>query len=202
MIKIYGSPKSSAARCYWALEEAGVAYESVRLSFSDKEHKAPEYLALNPHGKVPTLVDGDLVLWESLAINRYLVGRYAPTLLGDGEQERAHVDQWSIWSQVDLQPPVIRLFIQMVFVPEERRDSAVMDKARAKFRPMLETLDRHLVGKDHVVGDTFTLADLNVASVARLLPDLDVDLTPFVHLSGWLEKTLARPARQRVVALG
>jgi glutathione S-transferase len=201
MVEIYGSPRSSAGRCYWALEEAGVAYERVDVSFSDKEHQSEAYKALNPNGKVPVFVDGDLVLWESLAINRYIVGTYRPELLGSTNAERALTNQWSIWSQTTLQPPVIGLFIQLVFVPEPRRDEAAMDGYRAKIGPLNALLDTHLSATGQMVGDQFTIADLEVASVARLNPRLGIDIAEHEHLTAWLDRTLARPASQRVDAL-
>ncbi len=201
MIQIYGSPQSSAGRCYWTLEEAGVPYERVAVSFRDREHKAPAFLRLNPNGKVPVLVDGDLVLWESIAINRYLAEKHQPALLGTGAAERALVDQWSVWSQVDFQPPVIALFIQLVFVPEERRDPAAMDAARAKIGPLVALLNTHLEGRAYMVGAQFTLADLNVASVAKLLASLAIDLGAAPNLTTWLARTQARDAVARVAAL-
>jgi len=202
MIRIYGSPQSSAGRCYWALEEAEVPYEQVAVSFADKEHKSAEYLALNPNGKVPVFVDGDLVLWESIAINRYIAAAYRPGLLGEGVADQARVEQWSVWSQVDYQPPMIALFIQLVFVPEERRDQAKMDAAREKLAPLNRILDAHLAENGQMVGSEFTLGDLNVASVALLNSRVGVDLSGLPNLQRWLEKTLARPARLRVEALG
>jgi glutathione S-transferase len=201
MVQIYGSPKSSAGRCYWALEEAGIPYERVEISFSDKEHKSPEFLALNPNGKVPVFVDGDLVLWESVAINRYIFEKYKPGLLGATLAERALTDQWSLWSQLQYQVPVIDLFIQLVFVPEGKRDEAVMAKARSKIGPLNQLLDTQLAKTGQVVGETFTFADLNMASVARLNARLGIDLSECPNLVGWLERTLARPACQRVDAM-
>lgn len=201
MLKIYGSPKSSANRCYWTLEEAGVAYERVSISFTEKEHQSAAFLALNPNGKVPVFVDGDLVLWESLAINRYIAEAYKPSLLGKSASERALTDQWSVWSQVQYQLPVIDLFIQLVFVPEERRSQSVMDAARTKIGPLNAQLDAHLAHSGHMVSDVFTLADLNVASVALLNERIGIDISQHPHLSSWLERTLTRPAKIRVDAL-
>lgn len=201
MIRIYGSPQSSAGRCYWTLEEIGLPYEAVPVNFAEREHKSPAFLALNPNGKVPAMTDGDLVLWESIAINRYLAERYQPALLGADLLERALVEQWSVWAMVAYQPPVIGLFIQLVFVPEARRDQAVMDKARENIGPLTALLDAHLAGRTWMVGEGFTLADLNVASVARLLPDLKIDLTGTPNLAAWLARVQARPASQRVAAL-
>lgn len=201
MIHLYGSPQSSAGRCYWTLEEIGVPYERVAVSFREREHKHPDYLKLNPNGKVPALVDDGLVLWESTAINHYLAEKHQPALLGQTLADRAYVQQWSVWSQVELQPPVIALFIQLTFVPEPRRDAAAMEKARGKFMPLFELLEAHLAERDFMVGDGFTLADLNVASVVKLAPPLGVDLSGMPNLSAWLERMTSRPAAQRGAAL-
>ncbi len=201
MVKIYGSPKSSAGRCYWALEEVGIDYERADVSFSDKEHKSEAFLALNPNGKVPVLIDGDLVLWESVAINRYLFETHLPDLVGTTPAERALTWQWSLWSQVQYQVPLVALFIQLVFVPEGRRDEAAMSAARAKIGPLNTLLDAHLAKTGQVVGDHFTVADLDVASAARLNGALGIDVSDCPHLTAWLDRTLARPACQRVDAM-
>src|SRR5687767_5881522 len=112
MIKIYGSPHSSGGRCYWTLEELGLSYERVKIDMRSKEHKSPSYLNLNPNGKVPVMVDDDFVLWESAAINSYLAEKHRPELLGRTLQERALVQQWTLWAMVDLQPPHVDLLIQ------------------------------------------------------------------------------------------
>ncbi|MCB0362836.1 MAG: glutathione S-transferase [Bdellovibrionales bacterium] len=114
MVAIYGSPRSSSGRCFWCLEEIGIEYENKPINFREKQHKSPEYLKLNPNGKVPVLVDGDFVIWESLAINFYLAEAYKPQLLGSDIQHRGLVHQWSIWALADLQPPLIEAFIQSV----------------------------------------------------------------------------------------
>ena len=122
--------------------------------------------------------------------------------MGDGVADQARVEQWSVWSQVDYQPPMISLFIQLVFVPEERRDQAKMDAAREKLAPLNAILDAHLAARGQMVGHGFTLADLNVASVALLNERVGIDLSGYPNLKSWLEKTLDRPARMRVEALG
>ena len=76
MIRLYGEPRSQAFRCVWMLEELGLDFELVPTSFSNGESRAPDFLAINPNGKVPVLVDGDTTVWESLAINHYLADRY------------------------------------------------------------------------------------------------------------------------------
>ncbi|OIP31315.1 MAG: hypothetical protein AUK47_22685 [Deltaproteobacteria bacterium CG2_30_63_29] len=201
MITLYGPPASSAGRCYWTLEEIGLGYETPEFSMKNKDHKAPEFLKLNPNGKVPALVDGDLVLWESIAINAYLAAKYAPALLGTTPPDNARVTQWSVWSQVEYQPPLIALFIQKMFVPAERRDGEVIKKSIEKGEALNAIVDAHLEGRNYMVGDAFTLADLNVASVARLNTIGGISLEARPNLKRWLDAMLDRPARQKVNAL-
>ncbi|MCO4759769.1 MAG: glutathione S-transferase family protein, partial [Oceanospirillaceae bacterium] len=175
MITIYGSPKSSAGRCFWCLEEAGVEYTTKSIDFSAGEHKSEAFLQINRNGKVPALIDGDFTIWESLAINNYIADAYKPELLGTSPQERGLVSQWSIWSVADLQAPMIQAFIQLVFVPEPRRDAEVIKKALEKIPGMLNTLEAELEGKDYLVSNTFTLADLNTSFVVSICDDIKFD---------------------------
>ena len=94
MIKIYGPKASTAGRCLWAAEEMAIPYESVAVDMQAKEHKTPEFLAMNPNGKVPVMKDGDLVLWESFAINAYLARTYQPEFLGQDPAQEAQGSQW------------------------------------------------------------------------------------------------------------
>ncbi len=201
MIQIYGSPRSSAGRCYWLLEELGLAYQRQPLDMRAKEHKSERYLALNPSGKVPCLVDGDFVIWESMAINAYLVDKHASELRGDTAEVRGLISQWSYWAILDLQRPLIELFIQLVFVPEAKRDAGVIERSRAALPPLLAILERHLASRDFVVGDRFTLGDLHVASVANLTAAVQYDLAAYPAIQRWLERCKARPAFQRYAAL-
>ena len=201
MITIYGHPATSAGRCYWLLEELGIEYKSEKVDMRAKEHKAPAFLEMNPNGKIPVLKDGSFTLFESLAINQYLAERFNPSLLGDTLEERAIVHQWNVWSQVEYQKPMIDLFIQLVFVPEGKRDEAIIEKAREKIAGLNQILDRSLLGKTYIAKNSFTTADLNLASVAKINKFVGISLDQLPNLAKWLEKTLARPAAQKVTAM-
>ena len=194
MINIYGSPRSSSGRCFWCLEEIGETYEAKPLNFKEKEHKSPTYLKINPNGKVPTLTDDDFVIWESIAINFYLAETYKPELLGLDNKQHGLVQQWSLWGIAELQPPIIDIFIQLIFVPEERRDSGIIEKAMAKIPGLLKVLNDALEGKNYLVGNDFTLADLNVASIASLCLEIKFDLTAYKNIQTWLIQISERPA--------
>ncbi|MCX6129896.1 MAG: glutathione S-transferase family protein [Proteobacteria bacterium] len=201
MIQIYGSPNTSAGRCYWTLEEVGAAYQAIDINFRNGEHKKPDYLAINPNGKVPVLKDGDFVLWESMAINFYLAEKYQPSLLGTTLEDKAHIQKWSFWSLAEYQKPLIDIFIQKVFVPEDRRDSSVIQKGLERLKPLNELLNQHLDHRSFMVGASFTLADINVASVAKICPVIGEDLSHYPAIKGWLERMLQRPAALKLAQL-
>jgi glutathione S-transferase len=127
MITLYGSPRSSAGRCLWTLEETGVPYNIKDVDMRNKEHKSADFMRINPNGKVPAMVDGDVILFESMAINFYLADAYKKELLGATPAERGLVHQWSFWASSELQDPIIQVFIQKVFVPEDKRDNKVIE---------------------------------------------------------------------------
>lgn len=197
MISIYGSPKSSAGRCFWCLEESGVGYETQSINFKEKQHKSEAYLKVNPNGKVPALQDGDFTIWESMGINFYVAEAYKPQLLGSNAKEKGLVHQWSIWSIADLQPPLIEIFIQLVFVPEQRRSQQVIDKAQSKLPELLETLNMGLKDKTYLVGEEFTLADLNVHSVVTICDSIKFDLGSYENILHWKDQIEDRPAYQK-----
>jgi glutathione S-transferase len=201
MIEIYGSARSSAGRCYWMLEELGVAYKTMPLDMRAKEHKSPEYLKLNPNGKVPCLKDGDYVIWESMAINSYLADKYKSPLLGETAEERGQIAQWSYWSQLELQKPLIDIFIQKIFVPDDRRDLAVIEKAEKTVPLLFKILDQELVGKKYLASERFTSVDINVASVVCIVDAIQMDISQYKNIQIWLSHCKDRPAYQKYVLL-
>lgn len=194
MLKIYGHPQTSANRCFWMLEELELAYENVPVNLKNKDQKKDDYLKINPNGKVPCLVEGDFILWESMAINHYLAEKYRPSLLGDSTQERAHILQWNYWSLAEYQRPMIDLFIQTMFVPEPHRDLDLMKKSEEKVLLLNEMLDRELGKKGYLVRPEFSLADLNVASVAKLNRLLKISTESLKNFNAWFNPICERPA--------
>ena len=201
MIKIYGSPKSSSGRCFWTLEEVGQSYEAKPINFKEKEHKSEDYLKINPNGKVPALEDGDYTIWESMAINMYLAEAYKPELMGKNLKERGRVYQWSIWAITDLQTPLIDIFIQLVFVPEQRRSMEIIDKAQAKLPTLLSIIDEALESSKYLAGDEFTLADLNTASTVMICEAIKYDLSEYKKLMTWKSSISERAAFQKYMQL-
>jgi len=189
-MKIYGSPKSSAGRCFWTLEECGVKYEVGKIDFRQREHKAPAFLKLNPNGKIPVLEDGDFKLWESMAINSYVAHLHSPELLGKDAKSKSLVNQWSFWALAELQDPIIQVFIQLVFVPEEKRNFEFIEKQQAKLPGLFEVLNTSLENKNYLVGEEFTLADLNVFSVVEISEEIKFDYSKYSNIMNW-EKNIS-----------
>lgn len=201
MITLYGSPKSSAGRCIWTLEEAGVPYTLKELDFRNREHKSPEFLKINPNGKVPAMTDDGFTLFESMAINAYIAEKYKSDLLGKDLNGRALVNQWSYWAISEMQPPVIEVFIQKVFVPEDKRDQKLIDTASKRIPDLFLVLNAALEGKKYLVGNEFSLADLNTASVAGIASHIGFDLNSYSNVKNWLAGISDRPAFQKYMGL-
>ncbi|MDO9182747.1 MAG: glutathione S-transferase family protein [Bacteriovorax sp.] len=197
MITLYGSPRSSAGRCIWTLEEAGVPFTRKEVDMRTKEHKSAEFLKINPMGKVPALVDGDVTLFESMAINYYIADNYKKELLGNTPKERGLAMQWSFWATSELQGPIIEIFIQKVFMPDDKRDNNVIETNLKKLPELLDVLNTSLAGKKYLAGDQFTIGDINTASVVSICPMIGVDLATYPNISGWLGGISDRPAYQK-----
>lgn len=197
MIKLYGSVRGSAARCLWMLEEIGVEYEQVELNMKEKEQKQEWYLKLNPNGKVPTMVDGEFVLWESYAINTYLAEKYKPEFLGASLEEKALVNQWSYWALIHLQKYFeITLYFNLFQVGTKEN----AEKAKIDVVPFITILEKYLEGKEYIVGNTFTLADLNVATVIHMGFGVQFDFSNFTNILRWTESLKNRPAMMKILA--
>jgi glutathione S-transferase len=194
-IRVYGSPITRAHRVLWLLEEAGLSYDSVPLNTILELEGDADFQRLNPNGKVPTMVDGDLVLSESLAINLYLArSRRACTPVSDKAWARTF--QWTLWVATEVEESVFTALRNRVILPEAERDASAADAAEENLARPLGALERGLTAQ-HLVGDVFCVADVNVASVLVFAVVGQVDLTSWPNVSGWLARCLARPAARK-----
>lgn len=196
MIKIYGSPGSSAGRCLWLLEEIGVPYERVEVNLRDHAAKARFVQEVFAGGRVPYLIDGDVRLFESMAINSYLASKYKPELLPTDIVERAQVEQWSYWAISNLQTDALKVMMHTMFLPEAQRDAKILEASRNACCGYLDHLESALQG-EWLVGARFTLADLNCGSVVNLALRAGVDAGR--RVTGWMEGLRARPAYRKAL---
>lgn len=198
MIRLYGITQSRAFRPLWMLHELGLSFEHVKLDYHGEDLQQPDYLALNPNGRIPTLVDGDLVLWESMAINLYLARRYGAELglWPDDVEGEALAWQWSFWVMGEVERALLSVLMHSRVLPAEKRDPERARRDAGLLRQPFAVLDRNLAGRSHLAADRFTVADLNVAAVLSWAKPARIRLDDYPHLTAWLERCLERPARR------
>jgi glutathione S-transferase len=199
-LQIYGVARTRAFRALWIAEELGLAYEHVPVEIGEAGARTPEFLALNPNGRLPLIVDGDFVLSESLAITLYLAKKYSHGVLYPAVLEaEARVWQWSFWALAEVDRGVNIWSLHAVRLPPDERNAALRDEALKLLATPFEVLDAAVAGNAYVVGPEFTVADLNVAAVISRA--VDMDLAPWPHLQNWLMRCLGRPAARQALAL-
>ena len=162
MITHYSFPNSRSVRVAWTLEELGIEYQCQHVALDKGEGQSAEHLARHPDGKVPVIEDGELTLFESLPICRYLAEQYGDDslLLPQSAAERAQVDQWLSFILTEIEQPLWLQAKHKFALPQERRVPAVLPTAAWEFQRALQALERRYHGQETLVGDTFTLADL------------------------------------------
>ncbi|ANN77039.1 glutathione S-transferase family protein [Bordetella flabilis] len=204
MIKIWGRVNSvNVQKVLWCCDELSLPYERVDAGLHFGRNNEPGYLAMNPNGKVPTLEDGDFVLWESNAIIRYLAMQYgAQSGLYPAEPRlRACVDRWMDWVLSTLQPVERSVFWGMVRTAPEQRDMAAIQKSADEAGKLWLMVDAHLQGRRFAEADRFTLADIVLGAYCRRFIDLEGIARPETpHLRAWYEGLQSRPAFQRYIA--
>ena len=196
MITLYGSMASRAHRVVWMLKELGLPFDHIPTSFQDGSTRRREFLAINPNGRVPALDDGGLLLCESLSINLYLAKKYgAESGLGARDlREDTLATQWSLWVLTEIEKPLLFAAANRKLFAEDLRDEEQAQMAIAKLDRPLRVLDAQLAQQPHLLGERFTVADLNVATVMDLAPQCTISLADWPHVDAWLQRCLARPA--------
>lgn len=193
-LKIYGGQRSRARRCFWLATELGLDFEAVNVDIAKGEQKSPEFLKLNPNGHVPVMDDDGFLLFESMAINLYLVKKHGGPLAPKSLKDEALTTQWSFWAVNELEPHLITVLLHRVMLPEEKRVASSASEAEDKLQAPLRVLDAAVSDKDYLLGNAFTVADLNVAAVLSLALRVSVDLSNFPNLRAWLDSCLGREA--------
>ena len=204
MIKLFGQARSRASRSLWMLEEIGIPYEHVPVK-PYTESRAADYLRINPNGRIPTLDDDGLILWESLAINLYLAEKYASTPLWPADvKDRARVYQWSFWAANEIEPRIISIAKEL---SKQSPNPTAVAPGLEQLTAALRVLDDRLGNNRCLLGDAFTVADLNLASTIRepgeegVAGIAAIDVAPFPNMVRWLDRSGERPAYRRVTAL-
>ena len=182
MLKLYGGARTRASIVQWYLEELGVPYEFVMLDLSAGEHRQPAYLAINPIGKVPAIVDGDFQLWESGAILFYLAQKYGK--IPSSPEEQAKINQWILFGNATLGPGIF------------------VEASREREMPKLMTpLNQILEKQPFLLGDEFSVVDVAVGSILGYIPImLKLDLSAYPAVVDYIKRLSERPAFQKAMS--
>jgi glutathione S-transferase len=198
MLQLYGNPRSRALRCLWMLEEMGAEYQLMEKSTRTEDLQSVEYLRLNPNARIPTLVDGDTVIWESMAINLYLAQKYEGPMHFASPEAIGLAAQWSFWAILEMEALLLELLQHRALLVEFARDPSYAERNELLLKKPLQILDEALGRRKYLISDDFTVADINVASVVTWGKAARLDLSPYPEISRWVEDCLSRPAYKRL----
>jgi glutathione S-transferase len=199
-LRIYGVARTRAFRAIWMANELGLDYEHVPIEIGPAGARKPDYLALNPNGRLPTIEDDGFVLWESQAITLYLAKKHSAGRLYPGTLEgEAKAWQWSLWAANEVERAVNIWSLHAVRLPPEDRDPQTLAAALGVLAAPFRVLDGAVGGTPYLLGSDFTVADLNVAAVISRASAMDLAATP--RLADWLRRCHDRPAARAVVKL-
>jgi glutathione S-transferase len=197
-ITLYFAPGTRATRIALLLEELGVPWEKVTLDLAQREHKAADYLVLNPNGLVPTLKDGDTVVFESVAIALHLADRFAEKGLAPPPDSplRGRYLSWMVWSTTTLEPPIGDVYLERT-KPAEQQSARAVDAALERFRACAQVLEGAFAGP-YLLGDTFSAADVMVGCVLSFAGMLGM-LESHPRLRQYVARITERPAYLRAM---
>jgi glutathione S-transferase len=201
---IWGRPNSvNVQKVLWCLAELDLAYERIDAGMQFGRNHEPDYLAMNPNARVPTMVDGDYVLWESNSVMRYLCmahGKGTP-IYPQAPKERAAVDRWLDWTLSTVQPVDRPVFWGIVRTPPEKRDKVQIQKDADAEAIVWAIADRQLATRRFIEGDQFTIADIALGAYARRWLGVEGITRPSQpHLERWLKELGGRAGYQKFIA--
>jgi glutathione S-transferase len=207
MLTIYGVLRSRASRNVWLAHELGMPFRHVPVIQAGRadgsgvalDTRSPEFLRINPNGRIPAMQDGELVLAESLAINLYMAKKAGGALAPKDLAEDAQITAWSIWAMTEAEPHTIEVLYNSIGKPPAERDAAKLAAAIAALKAPFAVLDTALAKDGHVVGGRFTVADLNLAEVMRYAQPAPQLFEAAPNVKTWLAACQARPAFQRMM---
>lgn len=196
MIKVWGRKNSSnVQKVMWTIGELGLKHERVDIGGPFGGNKEPAYLAINPNGLIPTIQDGDLTLWESNAIVRYLAGKYGHGTLAPADiGQRALCGQWMDWSLSVVSPTITPAFMGLIRTPPEKRDNAAIAASQAKTVEVMGMLEAQLGRSAFVVGSSLSIADIPLGILAYRYWQLVPNHPAHPNMKRWYEQVQGRAA--------
>lgn len=200
-MKVYFAPNSRAVRTVWLLEELGLNYTLERYALGDKAMRGPEYLAVNPNGRVPVLEDGDVLISESTAIAQYLVGRHGNGKLAPAVDDPAYPVylQWLHYAEGMIMGPMGNYVVEKILLPPERSSEEHAKRALKLMARTLGAVDQHMTDREYLADD-FTAADTITGHACLMCERLGVDMTGLDNVAAYMERLKARPALQKAMA--
>lgn len=211
MVTIYGAYRSRALRNFWLLEELGAPFKVVPVLQAYRladptapdaplHSRHPDFLKINPNGHIPAMADGTLILYESLAINLYLVKKFGGTLAPADLGEEGLLAMWTLWAQNEIEGNSLPIYYHRVSKPAAERDEAQVRAAIATLRAPFGVFEAHLAQFGHPMGGRFTLADIHIAEMMRYAQPAGELFAEFPRISAWLAACQGRDAFRRVLA--
>ncbi len=203
MIKIWGRTDSSnVQKVLWCCGELGLDFDRVDWGGKFGGNQDQAYLEMNPNGLVPTLKDGDFILWESNSIMRYLVDKYAPgKLLPDTPEGRATANRWMDWQLSTFNPVIVPLFVGLIRTPADKRDPNTIKTALDRTSKAWQIVDLQLARHKYLGGDVFSLGDIPLGIWAHRWFNLPIERPELKHLRAWYQRLCERPAYRRHVMI-
>jgi glutathione S-transferase len=195
-VRLFGRRSAyNVQKVLWTLDELGLAHEHVDAGGAAGGLDTPEFLARNPHGRVPVLVDGDAAIWESNTIVRYLAARYgAGRLWADDPLARSLAERWMDWELATLQPDFMALFWGFFRTPERERDAVAIRRAARRCAAHFARLDAHLAKQPFLAGARFGMGDIPAATALHRYFEMGAGVPEPPHVRGWYERLAERPA--------
>jgi glutathione S-transferase len=202
-LRIWGRLNSiNVQKVVWAARELELPFERVDAGGPFGGNRTPEYLRMNPNGKIPVIDDDGFVLWESNAIVRYLAATHGEgSLRPTDARQRADADRWMDWQATELTPAMRDAFIQLVRTPSGDRRQALIDASNAATEHLLSILDAHLDGRAHLAADRFTMGDIAVGVAVHRWLGLPQPRSPRPNIERWHRRLTLRPAAAGVLTL-
>ena len=197
MLKVWGRRSSfNVQKVMWLVDELGIEREHIPAGGDFGGLDTPEFLAMNPHGRVPVIQDGDVVVWESHAILRYLAAVHGQgRFWAEDAAERSQAEQWMDWSQVSLQPDfLIGVFWGFYRTPEHLRDMRAVEAKVARCAAHMRLLDRVLADRPYLGGEELTLADIPAGTALYRYFGLEIERPGVPNVEAWYARLQQRPA--------
>jgi glutathione S-transferase len=201
MLKVWGRTNSvNVQKVLWALAELGLPYERVDAGLHFGVVNEPFYRSMNPNGRIPTVEDDGLVLWESNAIVRYLCAKHSTGFLWPLDlRQRADADRWMDWSATTITPVITPLFWQLVRTPSEKRDAAVIASSRDQCATLFAMLNQRLIERPFLAGAELSMGDIAIGPFVHRWYGLPIERPRLEHLEGYYARLQERtPYREQV----